>query len=679
MSKWEKRALKVAAVIGIGAYPAAMIAFHNRLINFGRSSIDYKVPDEIVDMVENELDKLKNLLMKVDTHVAVTDSLNPEWRGGFYFRNGFELLLPLRVIAKDASELPRMKKIVSITSNDLFSNKKKLLDTTTDAGKHVFDDYFLSDAARRFVIRRELLRANSRRFVLIPVSTWILLSSIVSLSFTSLMRYGRIISYSSLAFLIPLAILCFRNTVRNFNSYSEMMLDHDACADSPEYVEGARQYFKSSAATNLRIRSALGDSDSELIARNGDRVDLLWKINNRWARRIRVGLVASTIVSVPSIYLLGNGPYLKEYFEKRYDVSTAIPAHLQQIIDSVSVLEIQITSVNLKYMDSVTHGALNSMWGARTALPFYTQFQTFDEAYDYCKKKLEPMLFMGEQACVIWESAVGRQIIETFVLSEDALRFLIRRDLTAYETVKRTALFAFYWCCYTSLAFMLAQILVHYYFTGSVLWFCGLSLAVNAPAWWGSVQNARLDWHATDQSADTDAARVSLKHSRGGKEYYQKLLKRNRLLREIIRDGMKKVSAVGNPNDSNTSYWSRYTTVVDLDAENRLMDKIKFIGMDLRKLSDTDKLALCKRYFYIGFAFLPLVWIVNAVWFFESAFLNGPSLVQKTIRQYVLYSIIGASVWVLLLTAWEIFFQLERAKGLEWTDRLSFVFPVGYV
>lgn len=77
------------------------------------------------------------------------------------------------------------------------------------------------------------------------------------------------------------------------------------------------------------------------------------------------------------------------------------------------------------YLDSVTHGALNSPWGARTALPFYTQFQTFNEAYDYCKKKLEPMLFMGEQACVIWESSVGRQIIETFVLSEDVSVFCL--------------------------------------------------------------------------------------------------------------------------------------------------------------------------------------------------------------------------------------------------------------
>ncbi|VDO29062.1 Uncharacterized protein BM_BM5425 [Brugia malayi] len=319
--------------------------------------------------------------------------------------------------------------------------------------------------------------------------------------------------------------------------------------------------------------------------------EFLWKINRQWARRIRTGVIASAVLSVPSIYLLANGPYLKEYFEKRYDVSNVLPSHLQQIVDSeyenflMSGNRVQkrkrITfycSTSEMYLDSVTHGALNSPWGARTALPFYTQFQTFNEAYDYCKKKLEPMLFMGEQACVIWESNVGRQIIETFLLSDDALRFLVLRDLTAHEAIKRTALFVFYWLCYTSIAFMLSQIIVHYYFTSSVLWFCGLSLILNIPACWGSIQNAKLDWHATDQSADADAARVSLAHSKGGKEYYQKMLKRNRLLREIIHDGTKKVSAVGNPKNSNTSYWSRYTSLVDLDAENKLLDKISATG-----------------------------------------------------------------------------------------------------
>lgn len=51
----------------------------------------------------------------------MTDSLNPEWRGGFYFRNGFELLLPIRAVAKNLSELPKMKEIVGIKTNDLFS------------------------------------------------------------------------------------------------------------------------------------------------------------------------------------------------------------------------------------------------------------------------------------------------------------------------------------------------------------------------------------------------------------------------------------------------------------------------------------------------------------------------------------------------------------------------------
>uniref|UniRef100_A0A0R3RKW1 Transmembrane protein n=1 Tax=Elaeophora elaphi TaxID=1147741 RepID=A0A0R3RKW1_9BILA len=281
MSKWEKQALQAAAIIGISVYPSALIAFHNGMIDFGKKPITYNIPDEIVDMVESELDKLKNLLMKANANIAVTDSLDPEWRGGFYFRNGFELLLPLRAVAKNLSELPKMKQIVSIKTNDLFASNWKFLDTTTDIGKRIFDDYFLSDVARRFLIRRELLRANSRQFILVPFSMWVLLSAIVCLSFISLMRYGRMVSYGSLAMSVPLAAVCFRGSMRNFFSYGEMMLDHDACADSPEYVEGARQYLHSSIATNLRIRKALGDLKSEFIATNGDNVADSWPYSKR--------------------------------------------------------------------------------------------------------------------------------------------------------------------------------------------------------------------------------------------------------------------------------------------------------------------------------------------------------------------------------------------------------------
>lgn len=71
----------------------------------------------------------------------------------------------------------------------------------------------------------------SRRCILVPCSMWILLSGVVCLSFITLMRYGRVVSYGSLAVLIPLAAVCFRNAMTSFFSYSEMMLDHDACAE----------------------------------------------------------------------------------------------------------------------------------------------------------------------------------------------------------------------------------------------------------------------------------------------------------------------------------------------------------------------------------------------------------------------------------------------------------------
>ena len=46
------------------------------------------------------------------------------------------------------------------------------------------------------------------------------------------------------------------------------------------------------------------------------------------------------------------------------------------------------------------------------------------------------------------------------------------------------------------------------------------------------------------------------------------------------------------------------------------------VAMDLSspKVGSDEKLALCKKYFYIGFAFLPLLWAVNAVWFVNRAY-----------------------------------------------------------
>lgn len=318
-------------------------------------------------------------------------------------------------------------------------------------------------------------------------------------------------------------------------------------------------------------------------------VILQWTKRN--FRRIRLTFTLTTLTAVPFGYILGTGPYNKEVFERRYKVTAALPDHLNKIVneeyayflaaeDRLSsskkvTFYISNTEDNL---DSVSQGALNSPFGARIGLPFYTRFLTYDEAYEYCKKHLEPMMFQGEIACVLWESSVGRQLIETFVLSEPAQRFLIQRDMNAAESGKTITLFPFYWCCYTGVALVLARMLSYYYYASAVAVYIGLGSLLCTPAWWGSRQNAKLDWYASDQAADLASARTSIEHGAGGREYYQKMLKRNRLLREVIPHGDKKISPVGDLKKAITSIWLRYSSLVDIDAENKMIAEISAAG-----------------------------------------------------------------------------------------------------
>jgi len=42
--------------------------------------------------------------------------------------------------------------------------------------------------------------------------------------------------------------------------------------------------------------------------------------------------------------------------------------------------------------------------------------------------------------------------------------------------------------------------------------------------------------------------------------------------------------------------------------------------VNLQKASNEAKAKLCKQYFFIGFALLPLVWLVNVLWFYRYAY-----------------------------------------------------------
>jgi presenilin enhancer 2 len=55
--------------------------------------------------------------------------------------------------------------------------------------------------------------------------------------------------------------------------------------------------------------------------------------------------------------------------------------------------------------------------------------------------------------------------------------------------------------------------------------------------------------------------------------------------------------------------------------------------MKLDKISDENKLDICKKYFYAGLAFLPFLWLINFVWFFKHAFLRSNFKEQSDIRK----------------------------------------------
>ncbi|KAJ8980382.1 hypothetical protein NQ317_009376 [Molorchus minor] len=99
--------------------------------------------------------------------------------------------------------------------------------------------------------------------------------------------------------------------------------------------------------------------------------------------------------------------------------------------------------------------------------------------------------------------------------------------------------------------------------------------------------------------------------------------------------------------------------------------------MDLSKVPNEKKLYLCRWYFRVGFALLPFVWTVNAIWFFNEAFRKPEYEEQKNIKKYVIMSAIGSSIWFVLLATWITTFQLNRASWGEFADHISFIIPVG--
>lgn len=97
----------------------------------------------------------------------------------------------------------------------------------------------------------------------------------------------------------------------------------------------------------------------------------------------------------------------------------------------------------------------------------------------------------------------------------------------------------------------------------------------------------------------------------------------------------------------------------------------------LNKLPDDEKARICRIYYLTGFAFLPLMWAINFIWFFKEAFLRKDPVPK--IRQYVIVSGVGCVFYSAAFITWVVIFQTKHQDWGETAWKMSMNIPFGEV
>jgi len=297
----------------------------------------------------------------------------------------------------------------------------------------------------------------------------------------------------------------------------------------------------------------------------------------------RLGIMGGVSVLYPIGMLLWNGPLVNKSFRWREDVDYVLPKHLSDDIakqynhwlDRVNKLpkNVKITFSCQNQpgnFDTIARGSLAVRSGVQVALPFYARFQTEEEATEYCRNNLEPLTFLGKTLCVLWESKAGKELISTFIMSKNALAFLINRDMSAnegYTALTEESLT--YFCGIT-----FASAFTHWFYQ-RVLGGTAMSFVVTYTILLALALFAIRQWHygyvyLNELHADDASARLSNDNCQGGREYYLLMLKRNRILRDLIeKEGDAVITSTGDIRSQITPLFMRYDCIKDIFTENQ--------------------------------------------------------------------------------------------------------------
>ncbi|VDK18240.1 unnamed protein product [Anisakis simplex] len=243
--------------------------------------LEYPVPDHLADLVESEIENVDGLpkadvaictsneRLAFQLKVSLTDKMDAHAYGGFYLRPAVELQLPLRAAVKDLEEATRLGAIIEISTG--ISSSRRKTNINSKFGEKLLTEFIISDKAKRFIIQRELQRANSGKAFCMPIFIWM---TTVGMSFVFLNIATQIVG-PVVAFCLSTVIVftAFQTFYHHFSVVLEQKLDIETCKKSDVYVQGGLDFLRSTMRLNRYLRSTIDrDEASKCIAENGDRI-----------------------------------------------------------------------------------------------------------------------------------------------------------------------------------------------------------------------------------------------------------------------------------------------------------------------------------------------------------------------------------------------------------------------
>uniref|UniRef100_G3MRC9 Transmembrane protein 177 n=1 Tax=Amblyomma maculatum TaxID=34609 RepID=G3MRC9_AMBMU len=261
------------------------------------------------------------------------------------------------------------------------------------------------------------------------------------------------------------------------------------------------------------------------------------------------GLIGAMVGLLPHTHLLN---YYKDIVRAYKDgepmaLDPEVKKRAHQVLQSVDISEQQkenVCFIPVPMLDTFFAGSTTGVKGAIIGLPV---------TFSYAKNEdvqTKSMLIRGSEE-PSWETMEGEMLKKSLVLSDKAQRFVIARDIywasTYYVEIQSTALSFSVLNCYlmARIANEKLPFLSRAPRAVRVAWY-GIVAALNATLYICFKDGMSQYW---DKKADNRAAALGRDYVEGGIEYYEKVLLRNKALREMLgKEGERSYTSKGNVN-----------------------------------------------------------------------------------------------------------------------------------